>query len=61
MGSWAERMCGKARSQTKWVRQWLVDRDIPHLSADKPGGTPGQQDGLHNPGFQLREIKASNL
>ena len=38
MGSWAERTHGKM-----WLadpaRLWLADPAVPHLHADKPGGT----------------------
>ena len=43
--------------RTGWVRWWLADWVVPHLHADKPGGTTGEQDRLYNPGFQYREIK----
>ena len=39
----------------------LEDWVVPHLHADKPGGTTGEQDRTHNPGFQRREIKLQNL
>ena len=50
-----------------WVRQQLADwvrwrlvggAVVPHLQADKLGGTTGEQDRLHNPEFQ-RGNKAS--
>ena len=44
-----------------WERQWLVEWAVPHLCIDKPGGTTGEPDRLHNPGFQCREIKPQNL
>ena len=34
------------------MRWQLADQAIPHLHADKPGGTTGEQDRPHNPGFQ---------
>ena len=40
-----------------WARQRLGDGVIQKLCADKPGGTTGEQDRPHNPGFQHREIK----
>ena len=47
MGSWSERTCCK-------VARWqLVEWEVPHLRADKLGGTTGEQDRLHNPGFQV--------
>ena len=36
-----------------WLAEWMV----PHSSADKPGGTTGEPDRPHNPGFLHREIK----
>ena len=36
-------------------------RVVPHLHADKPGGTTEEQDRPHNPGFQREEIKPQNL
>ena len=43
------------------ARRWLADQEAPHLHADKLGGTTGEQDRPHNPGFQFREIKPQNL
>ena len=34
------------------VSQHLVDQVVPHLHADKLGGTTGERDRLRNPGFQ---------
>ena len=34
---------------------------VPHLCADKPGGTTGEQDRPCNPGLQSGEIKPQNL
>ena len=34
---------------------------VPHLHADKLGGTTRGQDRLRNPGFQCGEIKPQNL
>ena len=34
---------------------------VPHLHADKLGGTTGEQDRPRNPGIQCREIKPQNL
>ena len=42
-------------------RQQLVDQAVPHLHADKPGGTTGEPDRLNNPGLQRGEIKPQNL
>ena len=44
-----------------WARHWLADQAVPHLRADKPGGTTGEQDRPHNPGFQRGEIKPQSL
>ena len=42
--------------------QWrLADQAVPHLRADNPGGTTGEQDGPHNPGFQCGKSKPQNL
>ena len=43
------------------ARQWLVGWTVPHLHEDKPGGTNGERDRPHNPGFQHGEIKPQNL
>ena len=44
------------------VARWrLVDQVVPHSFADKPGGTTGERNRLHSPGFQHREIKPQNL
>ena len=43
------------------MRWWLAERVVPHLCVDKWGGTTGEQDRLHNPGLQCREIKPQNL
>ena len=43
------------------ARWWLEDWVVPHLCADKPGGTTEEQDRLGNPGFHYREIKPPNL
>ena len=42
---------------TRWQ---LVDRVVPHLRADKLGGTIGERDRLWNPGFQCGEIEPQN-
>ena len=42
MGIRVERAHGKAAvGGPGWARWWLVDCAVPHLSADKPGGTTG--------------------
>ena len=38
-----------------------MDWAVPYLHADKLGGTTGERDRPHNPGFQYREIKPPNL
>ena len=58
-----ERTCGKAVAagglgQARW---WLEDQAVPHLCADKLGGTTGEQNRSHNPGFQCEEIKPQNI
>ena len=61
-GSWAERMCSKAEAGGwGWTRQQLEEQVVPHLHVDKLGETTGEQERLHNPGLQLREIKPQNL
>ena len=42
-----------SRAEKLEVRRWLAERVVPHLRADKLGGTTGEQDRLHNPGFQV--------
>ena len=43
------------------ARQQLEDQVVPHLCADKAGGTIREQDRPCNPGFQCGEIKPQNL
>ena len=43
------------------ARWKLADRAAPHWSADKQGGTTGEQDRPCNAGFQSRQNKASEL
>ena len=49
--------------QPRWrgcmARQQLVDWAVPYWHVDKMGGATGEQDRLHNPGFQRRQNKAS--
>ena len=45
--------------RTGWVRQWLADQVVPNLGVDKPGGTTGERERPHNPGFQYGEKKVS--
>ena len=59
-GSRAERTRGKA-AVGRPARQLLVEQAVPCSSADKPGGTTGEQDRPHNPGFQWGEIKPQPL
>ena len=62
MGSWVERTHGKAVAEGQgWARWQLADWEVPHLHADKPGGTTREQDRLCNPGFQFGEIKPQSL
>ena len=68
MGSRAERTYSKAAAGRlgevvaeglEQERRQLADWGVPHLCADKLGGTTGEQDKdrPRNPGFQYREIK----
>ena len=43
------------------MRRQLADQVAPHLHECKLRGTTGEQDRLHNQGFQYREIKPQNL
>ena len=70
MGSQVERTHSKAAAggpgQARWQlaeqERWqLVDWAVPHSLVDKLGGTTGERDRPHNPGFQNREIKPQNL
>ena len=49
---------GWRMGQARWL---LGDQMDPNSCTDKPGGTIGEQERLHNPGFQQREIKHQNL
>ena len=60
IGSWVERTHSKAVAGVlgqarQWMvdqaRQWLADSVVPHLHADKLGGTTGERDRLQDPGF----------
>ena len=44
--------------QTGQARWWLPDQTVPHSHVDKLGGTTGELDRPHNPGFQHRENEA---
>ena len=62
MGSRAEGTCGKAVAGGLGQARWqVVDQAVPHVCADKVGGTTGERDRLHNTGLQHREIKLQNL
>ena len=56
-GNWLTRWGSGRRPD----RQWLQEQAVPHLCAEKQGGTTGEQDRLRNPGFQCGEIKPQNL
>ena len=61
-GSWLEMTHSKAAARGPgWARQQLVEQAVPHVHMDKLGGTNGEQDRPHNPGFQHREIKPQSL
>ena len=62
-GSWTERTHSKTASRRlgQAKRWWLVDWVVPHLCADKLGETTGEQNRLHNPGFQYGEMKPQNF
>ena len=58
MGTWAERTLGKAVAELPGqARLQIEDWPVPHLRADKLGGTTGERDRLHNPEYQHMEIK----
>ena len=62
MGSRVERTHGKAvAGGPEQARQRLSDQAVPHLHADKLGGTTRERDRPCNPGFQRGEIKPQNL
>ena len=44
-----------------WARKQLLNQAVPHLHADKLGGTTGEQVRLHNPGLQHGEIMPQHL
>ena len=62
MGSQVERTHSKvaARGLAR-ARRGLVDREVPHSCADKPGGKTGERDRSHNPWFKHGEIKPPKL
>ena len=39
----------------------LADQSVPHSCVDKSGGTAGEQDISHNPGFRAKKIKSQNF
>ena len=43
------------------ARLQLADPMAPHSHVDKPRGTVGERNRLHNPGLPALENKASNL
>ena len=58
----AERTHGKVAAGGLGQARWqLVNRVVPHLCADKLGGTTGEQVRPDNPGFQGREKKPQTL
>ena len=60
MGNQEERTCGKVAAGR--LREVAASGlGSPHLCADKPGGTTGEPDRPHDPGFQCGEIKPQNL
>ena len=62
ISSRVERTRGKAAAGGLGRARWrLVDEVVPHLPADKPGGTTRGRDRPHNPGFQCGEIKTKSL
>ena len=62
MGNQEEKIHGKAPAGGPgWTRWQLVDQAVPHLHADKPGGTTGERDRPHNLGFHYGKIKLQNL
>ena len=43
-GWWTRQLVDPARQQlAQRVRLWLVEQEVPHSFADKPGGTTGEQ------------------
>ena len=52
MGNWGGGGGGPARRR-------LADQKVPHLPVDKPGGTTGDGDRLHNPALQHWDKKIS--
>ena len=50
-----------AKWQTGQGRQQLADPVVPHLCADKLGGTTGERERLSNPWFQHGKLKPQNL
>ena len=62
MSSWADRTHSKvAAVGLGQMRLQLVEQLVPLLCEDILGGTTGEQDRPHNPGFWYREIKPQNL
>ena len=62
MGSQVERTHSKVvAGGLGQARQWLVEQAVPHLHADKLGGTTGERDRPRNAGFQPGKSKPQNL
>ena len=58
MGSQGEEDSRQSGRQLEDQVRWqLAKQVVPHLHADKPGGTNGERDRPHNPGFQHGEKK----
>ena len=57
MGMVAARGLGQARQKQEDLGEVVV----PHSCADKLGGTTGDRESPHNPGFQYGKIKSHNL
>ena len=53
-------MGSQGREDLKSGSGWRI-RAVKHSHEDKQGGTTGEQDRLHNPGFQCREIEPQML
>ena len=59
-GSWGRLDAQQGGSWRTGARQLLADKTVPHLCADKEGGTSGQQDRLQSRVI-AQEKKALNL
>ena len=58
---WSRLVGRAARVERIWDKAAAGRPGVPHLHADKPGGTTGKWDKPHNPGLQCGEIKPQNL